>query len=332
MDLARFRVIQAPMAGVSTPALAVAACEAGALGMVALAALTPAAAAAAMAEVQAGTAEPFGVNLFCHATAPADPEADAAWTARLAPEFARFGAKPPAVLRDLFPSFRISDAMMEAVVAARPAVVSFHFGLPRDDQMAALRETGAVLVATATSEEEGRAAARAGIDVLVAQGWQAGGHRGIFDPEGPDERLATLDLLGRLRGIGLPLVAAGGIMTAADLDAALAAGAVAGQCGTAFLLAPEAATLPAHRAAMASGETVMTRAISGRPARSLVNGFTEISEEGVAAYPRAYDAGKALIAAARAAGEAHFGAFWAGTGAAQAVARPVAATVAALKG
>lgn len=330
MELTDYRIVQAPMAGVSTPALTVATCKAGALGMLALAALTPDAAADAMAAVQAGTGRPFGVNLFCHQQAALDPAGDAAWCDRLAPHFARFGAVAPKVLRDLFPSFRVSDAMMRAVVAARPAMVSFHFGLPRSDQIAALREIGAVLAVTATSDAEARAARRAGIDVLIAQGWQAGGHRGMFDPDGPDEQLETLALIPVLSRTGLPVIAAGGMMTASDVRAAQDAGAVAAQCGTAFLLAPEAATAPGHRAAMARGDTVMTRAISGRPARALRNGFTQIPADGVAAYPRAYDAGKALIAAANAAADADFGAFWAGTGAAQAVARPAAETVAAL--
>lgn len=321
------RIVQAPMAGVSTVALARACAGAGALGMLALAALTLDAAGAAMAGM-AGLR--YGVNLFCHQPAALDPAGDAAWCARLAPEFARYGAQPPEALRDLFPSLRINDPMLRAVVAAKPAVVSFHFGLPRADQIAALRETGALLAATATSEAEGRAAIRAGIDVLVAQGWQAGGHRGVFDPDAPDERLETLALVRRLTRLGVPVVAAGAIMTRGDVRAALDAGAIAAQCGTAFLLAPEAATLPAHRAAMGR-ETVMTRAISGRPARCLVNGMTNLPQAGVAAYARAYDAGKALIAAANAAGQADAGAFWAGTGSAQAVDRPAAETVAALR-
>ncbi|HRO16482.1 MAG TPA: nitronate monooxygenase, partial [Paracoccus sp. (in: a-proteobacteria)] len=196
--------------------------------------------------------------------------------------------------------------------------------------MAALWDAGAILAATATSPDEGRAILDAGLDAIVAQGWEAGGHRGIFDPDGPDERLSTLDLVRALVPLGLPVIAAGGIMDAEDTRAALQAGAAAVQGGTAFLLAPEAATPPAHRAALAAGRTVVTRAISGRPARACENLFTAIPEDGTPGYPMTYDAGKALNAAAVAAGETGYGPHWAGTGAARAVARPAADTVAAL--
>src|SRR5690606_21205554 len=145
-------------------------------------------------------------------------------------------------------------------------------------------------------------------------GWQAGGHRGIFDPDGPDERLETLALVNRLTPLGLPVIAAGEIMDSADTRRALAAGAVAVQCGTAFLRAPEAASSEAHRQALAGGETAMTRAISGRPARCCANDFTAIPDEGSPGYPVTYSAGKALDAAARAQGVTAYGAHWAGTG------------------
>lgn len=326
----RVPVIQAPMAGTSTPELAAAVSSAGGLGSLGLGAMTAAQAARAMADTATLTARGFGVNLFCHAPTPPDPTAEAAWLARLAPLFGRFGAIPPEALKDIYPSFLVNPAMLDAIVAARPAMVSFHFGLPRPDQIAALRATGAVLAATATSAAEGRAIRDAGLDAIVAQGWQAGGHRGIFDPDGPDERLSTLDLVRVLVPLDLPVIAAGGIMTAADTRAALAAGATAVQCGTAFLLAPEAATPPTHRAALRGGRTTMTRAISGRPARCCDNGFTAIPDDGTPGYPMTYDAGKALNAAALAAGDSSFGAHWAGTGCAGAVARPAADTVAAL--
>ncbi|WP_134726420.1 NAD(P)H-dependent flavin oxidoreductase [Paracoccus luteus] len=325
----RCPVLQAPMAGTSTPALAAAVSNAGGLGNLGLAAMTPQQAAQAMAETAALTGRAWGVNLFCHRPPVRDPVREAAWLDRLAPHFTRFGAQPPASLREIYLSFLQDDAMLAAVVAARPRLVSFHFGLPRPDQIAALRETGALLAATATGPAEAQAIADAGLDAIVAQGWQAGGHRGIFDPDGPDERLDTLDLVARLVPLGLPVIAAGAIMQASDTRAALAAGAAAVQCGTAFLRAPEAATPQPHRDALAVGETVMTAAISGRPARACVNDFTQLGGAG-AGYPMTYDAGKALNAAALAAGHTGFGPHWAGTGAAQAVARPAAETVAAL--
>ncbi|MDP5306686.1 NAD(P)H-dependent flavin oxidoreductase [Paracoccus spongiarum] len=324
------RLVQAPMAGVSTPELAAAVCEAGGLGSVALGALAPDAAAQAIRATAALTARPFGVNLFCHRPARRDPAREAAWLGRLAPEFHRFGASPPQQLSEIYDSFRGNDAMLRVLLDLRPAVISFHFGLPEAGQLQALRETGALLIASATSADEGRRIAGAGLHGIVAQGWEAGGHRGIFDPEAGDDRLDCLSLLRSLAPIGLPLIAAGGIMARSDARAALQAGAVAVQCGTAFLLAPEAATSAPHRAAMAAGQTVMTRAISGRPARCLANRFTEIADAGAADYPLAYDAGKALNAAALARGEAGYGAFWAGRGAAGAVARPAARTVQAI--
>lgn len=332
MDFAPYRVVQAPMAGTSTVALAAAVAGADGFPMIALAALDADAAAGAMADLRSRITGPFGVNLFCNAPPRRDAARESAWVARLAPEFAALGATPPAALSEPYVSFRVNDAMLRAVVAARPEVVSFHFGLPRADQIAALRDTGATLVATATSEPEGRLAIRSGCSVLVAQGWQAGGHRGIHDPNGPDERLATLDLLPHLLRLGVPVIAAGGIMSAADAAAARDAGAVAVQCGTAYLAADESAAPPAHRAALAGGETVMTRAISGRWARCLANRFTAIDGGDAPDFPVAYSAGKALAAAAVAAGENGYGAFWAGTGAAQAVAAPAAQITAMLRG
>ena len=329
LDL-RVPVIQAPMAGVSTPAMAAAVGNAGGLGSLGLAAMTEPGAAQALAETRLLTDRPFGANLFCHQPQGRDPAAEARWLNRLAPHFVRVGAEPPKALSPHYPSVLESDEILAVVLAAAPALVTFHFGLPRPDQIAALRGRGGLLGATATSEAEARRIRDAGLDLIVAQGWQAGGHRGIFDPQGPDERLDTLDLVRRVAHLGLPVIAAGEIMDRMDARRALDAGAVAVQCGTAFLLAPEAATSPAHRQALARGETVMTKAISGRPARCCANDFTAIPDDDAPGYPVTYAAGKALDAAARARGVASYGAQWAGTGCARAVARPAADTVAAL--
>lgn len=326
----RVPIIQAPMAGVSTPALAAAVSNAGGLGNLGLAAMTGNEAAAAIAETRRLTGRPFGVNLFCHQPQPRDPAAEARWLDRLAPHFARVGAAPPGFLTARHPSVLESDELLAVVLAAPPALVTFHFGLPRPDQIAALRGHGGLLGATATSPGEAERIRDAGLDLIVAQGWQAGGHRGIFDPEGLDERLETVDLVRQVAPLGLPVVAAGEIMDGADRRRALEAGAVAVQCGTAFLLAPEAGTSPAHRQALAGGDTRMTRAISGRPARCCANDFTAIPDDDTPGYPVTYAAGKALDAAARARGLASYGAHWAGTGCARAVARPAAETVAAL--
>ncbi len=256
----------------------------------------------------------------------------------MAGQFRRYGGEPPTALAEVYTSFVAGDAMLAVLVHHRPAVVSFHFGLPPAGHVAALRSTGAVLMATVTSSAEARAAAAAGVDVLVAQGYEAGGHRGVFDPDAGDDRLGTFALVRLLVGRQpLPVIAAGGIMDGAGVAAARAAGAVAAQLGTAFVGCPESSADAGYRAALRSGAaagTTMTRVISGRPARCLSNEFTRWGDRVAAAdvpdYPVAYAAGKALDSAAKAAGEHGFGAHWAGTGASFARAMPAAALVAEL--
>lgn len=328
-------LFQAPMAGIATPALAAAVSNAGALGGLGLGAAGAEGAARMIRDTQSLTVRPFNVNLFCHAPARRDPAIEAAWIARSAPLFAEFDARPPEALAEIYRSFLDDPAMLAVLLDLRPAVISFHFGLPRPDQLAALRHTGAVLLASATDLPEARAIASAGLDGVIAQGWQAGGHRGIFDPDAPDSRLTTEDLTRRIRDeLPLPVVAAGGLMDGRDIARALSWGAEAAQLGTAFIACPESAADADYRARLAGGRTVMTRAISGRPARCLENRFTlwagDQPQDATAPYPCAYDLGKALNAAARAGGETGFGAHWAGTGAARARALPAADLVAEL--
>lgn len=326
----RLAIIQAPMAGVSTPELAAAVCNAGGLGSIALGASSPAAARAMIADLRARTDRPFNLNVFVHSPPKPDPAREAAWLAALAPHFQAFEATPPSSLREIYSSFQHDDAMLELLIETKPAVISFHFGLPSADRIAALKQTGALLLASVTNLEEARAAKQAGIDALVAQGIEAGGHRGIFDPNGPDDSLSTLVLTRLLlRELDLPVIAAGGIMDGYAIAAALKLGAVAAQLGTAFIACPESSAAPAHRATLLSRDglrTVMTRAISGRPARCLVNRFTAFGEAHPELlppdYPLAYDAGKALHAAASAKGEYGYGAYWAGQGASLARALP----------
>jgi nitronate monooxygenase len=311
------------MAGVSTPALASAVSNAGALGSIAIGAADVAAARAMIAELRAATARPFNVNVFVHAAPRADPDREAAWLDRLAPTFRSYGAEPPAALRTIYRSFNDDDGMLAAVVEAAPPVVSFHFGLPTADRTAALRPTGAILIASVTSIAEGLAAQQQGMDAVVAQGYEAGGHRGLFDPDAPDGRLGTLALTRLLvRRLHVPVIAAGGIMDGAGIAAVLRLGALAAQMGTAFVACPEAGASAAYRLALLSGDaahTVMTASISGRPARCLVNRFTALSATLSAVtppdYPIAYDAGKALHAAAVKHEEHGYGAQWAGQGA-----------------
>jgi nitronate monooxygenase len=333
-----YPLIQAPMAGVSTPALAVAVSEAGALGSLAAAALPrPEALAQQLAALAAATDRPINVNVFCHQPSPADSAHDAQWLGYLAPFFAALHSTPPVQLQEVYPSFRTDDALLAVLVQARPRVISFHFGLPTAAQLAALRATGAVLLACVTSPAEAQAAEAAGVDMLVAQGVEAGGHRGTFDPT-YEPNLATLDLTRQVvQHARLPVIAAGGLMDGADVAAALRAGAVAGQLGTAFAACPESAASPAYRAALLHRpplRTALTAVISGRPARGLVNRFMEeVDQPGrppVAAYSRAYQAGKALVAAAQQAGEPGFAVQWAGTGVGRARALPAAELVRAL--
>jgi nitronate monooxygenase len=332
-------IVQAPMAGVSTPEMAAAVSNAGALGSIGLGAADAETARGMIRAVRAKTSRPFNVNVFCNRPAVADPELEAAWLARLGPEFARYGAKPPARLMEIYQSFRTDDAKLAVFVAERPAVVSFHFGLPAPDRIAALRAAGIVLLATATNLDEGKAVAAAGIDAVVAQGYEAGGHRGVFDPDAPDDRLGTTALTRLLvTKLGVPVIAAGGIMAGAGVAAALALGAAAAQLGTAFIACPESSADAGFRAALLgppAERTVMTRVISGRPARCLANRFTALGagvEPGeVPGYPIAYDAGKALHAAAKAAGEFGYGAQWAGQGAPLARALPAAELIAQLR-
>lgn len=330
-------ILQAPMAGVSSPAMAAAVSEAGGLGALGIGAAGVGGAQAMIQQVRARSNRPFNVNLFVHTPARRDAAQDAAWIDRWRPEFARFGVEPPVALQEIYTSFGVDDAMFAMLLNERPAVISFHFGLPDAARITALRDIGAVLLATATNVDEARAARRAGIDAVVAQGWEAGGHRGMFDPGAPDNELGTLALV-RLcaRQIDLPVIAAGGIMDGAGIDAALALGAAAAQLGTAYISTDESLADAGYRAALASPsaqQTIMTRAISGRPARCLANRFTvarDFGAETIPDYPVAYDLGKALNAAARAHGEPGYGAQWAGQGAPLCRALPAATLTRAL--
>jgi nitronate monooxygenase len=331
-------IIQAPMAGVSTPAMAAAVANAGGLGSIGVGAASAEGARAMIAATRAATNRAFNVNVFCHRPAVADAAREAAWLRRLGGAFARFGAAPPAGLTEIYKSFVDDDAMLALLLEERPKVVSFHFGLPPADRIAALRAAGILVIASATNLAEARAIASAGLDAVVAQGFEAGGHRGVFDPDAPDDLLGTMALTRLLvRNLDIPVIAAGGIMDGAGVAAALRLGAGAAQLGTAFIACVESRADEAYRAALRSetGEhTVMTRAISGRPARCLANRFTDfgagVADGDIPAYPIAYDAGKALHAAAKAAGEHGYGAQWAGQGAPLARALPAAELMAAL--
>jgi nitronate monooxygenase len=326
-------IIQAPMAGTSTPALAAAVSNAGGLGSLGLASAGADGARRMMEETKSLTNRSINVNLFCHQTAAPDTAGDARWIEQLKPQFEKFGASPPTELRDIYKSFLIDDAMLEVLLAARAKVVSFHFGLPQTEKIVALKQAGCILFSSATSLDEAQAAEAAGMDAVVAQGFEAGGHRGIFDPARPDDQLSMAVLTEILAAkLSIPVIAAGGIMNGAGVAAALKLGAVAAQLGTAFVGCIESAADTGYRAALGSDaalHTTMTAAISGRPARCLANTFSAIKGD-IAAYPRAYDIGKALNAIAKARGDTGYGAQWAGQGAPLARFLPAAALMAAL--
>ncbi|AIF48692.1 NAD(P)H-dependent flavin oxidoreductase [Dyella japonica] len=316
-------IIQSPMAGVSSPAMAAAVSNSGGLGSLGVGAMTADKAREAMHAFRQLSDGPLNVNVFVHQPAHADEAKQSAWLARLAPEFKRFGAAPPSSLREIYTSFLVDDAMLAMLVAERPRVVSFHFGVPRPDQVEALHDAGVYLMGSATNLREAQVLEAAGMDAIVAQGYEAGGHRGVFDPEADDSALGTIALTRVLvANVNVPVIAAGGIMDGAGVAAVLDLGAAAAQLGTAFVVTDESLADAGYRKAMASDAahaTVMTRAVSGRPARSLASLFTRLGASVRAAdipdYPIAYDAGKALNAAGRAAGESGYGAHWAGQGA-----------------
>lgn len=318
-----YPIIQAPMAGVSTPQLAAAVSNAGGLGSLGIGASTVDQARKLIDDTRALTARPFNVNVFCHAPARHDARREAAWLQHLAPLFAELGVPPPAALNEIYKSFLVQDDLLDLLLDKAPAVVSFHFGLPPREWIEALQQAGICLLASATNLAEAQQIEQAGIDAIVAQGIEAGGHRGMFDPDAVDERLSTSVLVRLLvRHLTLPVIATGGIMDGQGVRAALDLGAAAAQLGTAFLLCPESGANAGYRAALNSeraATTRLTRTLSGRPARGLVNQFIRFGEAPgspePAGYPMAYDAAKQLMAAAAAQNNHEFAAHWAGQGA-----------------
>lgn len=316
-------IIQAPMAGVSTPELAATVSNAGGLGSISIGASSLAQAKEMIEETQSRTARPYNVNVFCHQPAKRDAASESAWLQHLSPLFRELGSEVPSVLNEIYKSFLESEEVFQMLLQLRPPIVSFHFGLPPMAQLNAFREAGMRTIATATNLREAELCEKAGIDAIVAQGIEAGGHRGMFDPDQPDAGLSTSVLVRLLANrVSLPIIAAGGIMDGQGIRAALELGASAVQLGTAFIPCPESAANAGYRAALKSEKacnTRLTAAISGRPARGLPNRHTEMCD-GIhgpkpAAYPLAYDAAKALNAAATARGNDDFAVRWAGQGA-----------------
>lgn len=327
----RYPIVQAPMAGgPSTVELAAAVSAAGGLGFLATGMTAPTQVAddlaALRAALPAGT--PFGVNLFCPSPRPADPAAVAAYADRIAPIAQAVGA---ALGEPRFHDDRYPDKLA-LVLADPPPVVSFVFGCPVDD-IARVRAAGAEAWVTVTQVDEARQAVAAGADALVVQGSEAGGHRGGFvDDDREPVPLAQLLAVVRSAEPGVPLVAAGALMTAAGVQGALDAGAAAAQCGTAFLLTDEAGTSAVHAAGVASDRpTEITRAFSGRRARGVANAWlTGVGRSAPSAYPEVLELTKPLREAARAAGDLEHLSLWAGTRHAEARTGPAADVVTSL--
>jgi nitronate monooxygenase len=325
-------VIVAPMAGgPSTPELAAAGTNAGGLGFVASGYLSADALAERVVAARKLTGGPLGVNLFVPQPSAATPDAIENYTAALAPDADRYGAKPGD------PVFSDDDwaAKVDVLLDLRPEVASFTFGLPSPEECRRLREAGITTVGTVTSVYEADAAVDCGVDAIAVQGAAAGGHRGTFDPVAEPNAQPLSELLAAtVARVGVPVIAAGGLMTADDVSRVIADGAAAAQLGTAFLLADEAGSSPVHRAALqdaAFTETVVTKAFSGRYARGLRNRFIDDHEaQAPFGYPEIHYLTGTLRAASVRAGDPHGTNIWAGTGFKSIKAGPVSEIISAL--
>ena len=329
LDLLRRPLVVAPMSGgPSTTELVIAAAGAGGVGFLAAGYKTPTAMVAEIAAVRAGTPEPFGVNIFVPGAPSTDSEAISTYLDSLGAGAEAVDATPGEATWD-------DDGFDEKIAAllVNPLpVASFTFGCPSAEVIAALGDVGSVVAVTVTNPDEAAIAAAAGVDALCVQGYEAGAHRGTFandDTSGRDYGL--LSLIGEVaRVTDLPQIAAGGIMGPRQVDAVLAAGAVAAQCGTAFLRCPESGAHPLHKAALVDPRyttTALTRAFSGRRARGLVNRFVLDHADAPAAYPEINNATRPLRAAAAAKGDAERMSLWAGQGYRSAMDRPAGETV-----
>ena len=326
-------IIQGPMTGSDTPALAAAVSAAGGLGMLGCGMRSPAAMAEAAAAVRQQTDRPFGMNLFVQATPTPDEATVQTAMERLAPLYAELGLQPQR------PTQWCEDfaAQFEALVALRPAVASFTFGILDAAQVARLHAAGCLVVGTATTVAEARAWAGVGVDAVCASGTEAGGHRGTFLGDFAASQVGTLARVPQcVDAVDIPVIAAGGIMDGRGIAAAQALGAQAVQMGTAFLACPESGIGPAYRQALAQAQdtdTRLTRVFSGRPARGIVNAMMEAlaaEEDRVPAYPVQNALTGALRRAAAAQGRTSHLSLWAGQGVAAVRPLPAAQLVALL--
>ncbi|OWQ90346.1 2-nitropropane dioxygenase [Roseateles aquatilis] len=314
----RLPLIQAPMAGVQDARLAVAVSEAGGLGSLPAAMLTPDALRRELQALREGTTKPFNVNFFAHTPPTPDDMREARWRERLSPYYAEFGIDPTQIPagpgRQPF-SVEIADL----VEPFRPPVVSFHFGLPSPELIARVKGWGSLILGNATTVDEAIWLDAQGVDGIIAQGWEAGGHRGHFLSDDLTRQTGTMALLPQVvRAVRVPVIAAGGIADVRGIRAALALGASAAQLGTAFLLCDEATTSAPHRAALrdpAGRHTAVTNLFTGRPARGIVNRLMrEVGplSESAPQFPLATSGIAPLRAKAEAQGSGEFSPLWSG--------------------
>lgn len=321
-------LVQAPMAGVQGSALAVAVSNAGGLGSLPGAMLGLDALQAELTRIQAQTTLPYNVNFFCHTPPP--PADDAPWRAALAPYYQEMGLDPASIV----PGPGRAPFSAEAahlLRAFKPPVVSFHFGLPSPALLEVVRSWGAKVLSSATTVDEALWLQAQGVDAIIAQGLEAGGHRGHFLSDDLARQMGTFALLPQIvRAVNLPVIAAGGIAGAQGVAAAMALGAAGVQIGTAYLLCPEATTSAIHRAALqseAARHTALTNVFTGRPARGILNRV--MREQGplsavAPAFPMATAAMAPLRAAAERLGQGDFSPLWAGQNASGCQALPAA--------
>ncbi len=313
-----YPLIQAPMAGVQNHALAAAVCNAGGLGSLPCAMLSLDALHAELTALRAATDKPFNVNFFCHTPPTPDALHEQQWRAALTPYYAEFGIAPEDITAGPGRAPFTAEAA-ELLAEFKPTVVSFHFGLPSTTLLAQVRRWSAVVLSSATTVAEARWLEANGVDAIIAQGLEAGGHRGMFLTNDVTTQLGTFALLPRIvQAVNLPVIAAGGIADAQGVAAAVALGAAGVQVGTAYMLCPEATTSAIHRAALASdaaNHTALTRLFTGRPARGIVNRV--MRELGplspiAPAFPLATTAITPLRSKAEALGSGDFSPLWAG--------------------
>ncbi len=327
-------IIQAPLAGGGdTPELVAAVCNAGGLGFIGAAYLSPPQIAESAGAVRAGTRRPFGINLFAPQPQPSAPEGAGSALRHVAPFYMELDLPPPAPPVPVPDAF---DSQLAAALDSGASVFSFTFGTVPPEAIAAIKDRGMVLLQTATTIEEAVALEGAGADAIVVQGSEAGGHRGTFATDFDQGLVGTIALVPQaVDALSVPVIASGGIMDGRGIAAALALGADAVQMGTAFLTCEEAGIPEAYKAAILSAgahETRLTRAFSGRPARGIINRFmTETDAAGaILPFPMQNALTRPLRTAAGQQGRAEFLSLWAGQGVGLARRQPAAELVARL--